>query len=68
MHLGIQLLAAVGAHVHTHAYGHKHMPPNTDTHTGILNEYVCPAEGRRRKMNSSVVLRTVLLSLPVKAE
>ncbi len=51
-----------------HMYIHMHMGTHmhTNTHTGILNEYVCPAERQRRKMNSSVVLQTVLLSLPVK--
>lgn len=29
MHLGTQLLAAVGAHVHTHAYGHTHAYKHT---------------------------------------
>lgn len=58
MHLGTRLLAAVRAHVRTHAY----------KRTGILNEYVCAPEEQRRKMNCSVVEHTVSLSPPVKAE
>lgn len=55
----------VHMYVHSHIGAHMH----TDTNTaGMLNEYVCPAEGQRRKMNWSVVLHTVLLPLPVKAE
>lgn len=32
---------------------------HTNTRTGSINEYVCPAEGKRTKMNSSVVLHAV---------
>lgn len=54
MHRRTQLLAAVGAHVHTHAYRHKHAYRRKHC-WDVLNEYVCPAEGQRRKMNWSVV-------------
>lgn len=64
MHLGAQILAAVLAHVHTHEYGRTHTYKHTHWE---LNEYVCPAEGKRTKMNSSLVL-FYTLSLPVKAE
>lgn len=32
MHLGAELLAAVGAHVRTHAYGHTHASEHTRCH------------------------------------
>lgn len=47
---------------------HMYIYMHTSAHTCILNEYVCPAEGQGGKMNSSVVVHTVPLSLPVKAE
>lgn len=52
MHLGALILAAVLAHVRTHAYGRTHMGTNTHIpapHAGNINEYVCPAEGGENK-------------------
>lgn len=52
-------------HMYIHMRMDAHMP--TNTHTGNINEYVCPAEGKRTKINSSLVL-FYTLSLPVRAE
>lgn len=49
----------VHMYIHMHIRTHMH----TNTFAGIINEYVCPAEGKRReKMNSSGLVQTDLLS------